>query len=90
MKLYATVSSERATKGQGGKRLFIDIMAEDKSVIAKIYVNEDSITLEHYNKSYVLNVIEIAKGERQKGVCGVSKGYDVCDIVDCDHGGRLN
>lgn len=38
MKLYATVSSERATKGQGGKELMIEIMGENKVVIARIKV----------------------------------------------------
>ena len=39
MKLYATVTSERASKGQGGKELMIEIMGENKVVIALIKVS---------------------------------------------------
>lgn len=27
--------------------------------------------------------------EARKNKCGISKGYDVCDIENCDHGNRL-
>lgn len=39
MKLYATITSERATKGQGGKWLDIEIMGENNVVIARIKVS---------------------------------------------------
>lgn len=38
MKLYAIIESERAKKGQGGKELMIEIMGEDKEVVARIKV----------------------------------------------------
>lgn len=38
MKLYATTTSERASKGQGGRHLDIEIMGENKVVIARIKV----------------------------------------------------
>lgn len=38
MKLYASVTSERATKGQGGKYLDIEIMGDNKMAIARIKV----------------------------------------------------
>lgn len=38
MKLYATIESERAKKGQGGKHLNIDILDENKNLIAFISV----------------------------------------------------
>lgn len=38
MKLYATVTSERATKGQGGEWLAIGIQNEDKETFAYINV----------------------------------------------------
>lgn len=38
MKLYATITSERATKGQGGNFLDIEIMGENKVVIARVKV----------------------------------------------------
>lgn len=41
MKLYATITSERATKGQGGnKQLEIEIMGENKEVIARLRVRK--------------------------------------------------
>lgn len=33
MKLYAKVQSERATKGQGGEHLHIEITGEDKKTV---------------------------------------------------------
>ena len=38
MKLYATTTSERATKGQGGNWLDIEIMGDNKMVIARIKI----------------------------------------------------
>ena len=38
MKLYATVTSERATKGQGGKDLMIEIYGEDREEVCRIKV----------------------------------------------------
>ena len=38
MKLYATVTSERATKGQGGKQLDIEIQNEQQRITHKINV----------------------------------------------------
>lgn len=38
MKLYATTTSERASKGQGGKWLDIEIMGENNVVIARLTV----------------------------------------------------
>lgn len=41
MKLYATVASERATKGQGGnKHLYIDIMTEANIKLGYVRINE--------------------------------------------------
>lgn len=38
MKLYATITSERAMKGQGGKWLEIEIMGENKKPLGVIKV----------------------------------------------------
>ena len=38
MKLYATVTSERATKGQGGNWLEIEILGENKKLLGIIKV----------------------------------------------------
>ncbi len=58
MKLYATVTSERATKGQGGEYLDIDIKNSDKMVVATIKVRPDrlngqSITVWHDSRTDV-------------------------------------
>lgn len=81
MKLYATVTSERATKGQGGEFLDIEIMGHAKVVIARAKVRTSQ---EH---GYLIEVFPVAfpdllkidvkghgykvttKGERQKGDC---------------------
>jgi len=41
MKLYATITSERASKGQGGKWLNIEVIGENKVVIARIKVRSN-------------------------------------------------
>jgi hypothetical protein len=38
MKLYATIESERAKKGQGGKWLEIEIMGENKKPLGRIII----------------------------------------------------
>ena len=69
MKLYATTTSERATKGQGGQWLDIEITAE-KQDLAIISVREES---NNYLISIIANPerkkqeIWIPKGEKQKG-----------------------
>ena len=40
MKLYATTTSERATKGQGGEYIDIDIFNGNKDMVATIKVRE--------------------------------------------------
>jgi len=78
MKLYATTTSERATKGQGGQWLDIEITAE-KQDLAIISVREES---NNYLISIIANPerkkqeIWIPKGEKQKGEKG--KQCDKC------------
>jgi len=72
MKLYATVQSERATKGQGGKYLDIVINNENKENIFRVYVEdrEDEIYAEFVEYSTGAKHIfsnEKTKGEKQKG-----------------------
>ena len=42
MKLYGSISSERATKGQGGKYLNVEISNEKRQVIAFINIIPDN------------------------------------------------
>jgi len=70
MKLYATVTSERASKGQGGNKwLDIDVFtgSSDKSEHQiRISVREDAITIDgHAMKGRIETIL--LKGEKQKG-----------------------
>ncbi len=47
MKLYATVTSERATAGQGGKTLDIEIFDEKKDCFARLTVEEGRMMLSY-------------------------------------------
>lgn len=70
MKLYATVTSERATKGQGGNEFIgIDLFDSEK-------IHLGNITLKRENGNYILyleldservSVKDETKGEKQKG-----------------------
>lgn len=76
MKLYATVSSERTTKGQGGKALHIIIRNEKQNPCIALAVNVD-VTGRVQGNLYVDIVhaavqskgtfLEDKKGEKQKG-----------------------
>jgi len=70
MKLYATTTSERASKGQGGnKYLNIDIFIEDRNY-SKYSIN---ITPDHIimveNLPYKILLDTNLKGKKQKGEC---------------------
>jgi hypothetical protein len=72
MKLYATVSSERASKGQGGKWIDINISGE-KQGIAVITVRENSTyyDLGIVSPTETRNIRIEKKGNKQKGeLCG--------------------
>lgn len=76
MKLYATITSERATKGQGGNNFIDAAFTVDEKTVLTV-----SIELEHMKKGEPYNVIvkdgkgfevygeliETIKGEKQKG-----------------------
>lgn len=81
MKLYATVSSERATKGQGGKYLDIEIFTTNKehpTHRVRVWTDEKTGntmvdtyrihfgTERQYSRDVVFTGIE-TKGKRQKG-----------------------
>jgi len=78
MKLYATVSSERASKGQGGNK-FLDILIEvqdlERTPLTFLRVEQrdnefvlfNSETGKIYDTKPVENVELLEKGKRQKG-----------------------
>ena len=89
MKLYATVTSERATKGQGGDNLLISITGEDKKLLWQITVdkvgntycmglneNEDGL----FKTAYSFRIK--TKGEKKKGECD-GKHDSVQAIIAC-------
>lgn len=72
MNLYAIVSSERASKGQGGKYLDIKITGENKQNYARLFIQQDGeieLTNARGVMVYRANAVEFSetKGEKQKG-----------------------
>lgn len=81
MKLYATVSSERATKGQGGEYLDIELKDEEGICFATVKVRADrqdghSVTIwhdqetdvrAHKDSAWNKEIYDYRKGKRQKG-----------------------
>jgi len=87
MKLYATVSSERATKGQGGNE-FLEIVIsgahQTELITLKLLPNGSGYELQGWthDNHFVQVMIEenLTKGERQKGKacakCGAGTMHD--------------
>ena len=83
MKLYATVTSDRASKGQGGNEaititLKAELLNKERPIIARVYLYNDVQANEYLLTVVPLGMIEdsgeettrrwrIAKGEKQKG-----------------------
>jgi len=80
MKLYATITSERASKGQGGKYLNIKITNEKKETIALMWFEEKEaiISTREDISVEVRDLGKNQKGETREGVCHC--GYP------CDYG----
>jgi len=77
MKFYATTTSERASKGQGGENLEIEIKGEDKRTFieAKVFEKDGEYIFEGYvihpedaqgHRSEQYFRFEIGKGKSQK------------------------
>lgn len=67
MKLYATTSTNRATKGQGGDYLLITLYGEKKDILYIITLKNDYLRLA--DKDGKIIFAENTKGKRQKGEC---------------------
>jgi len=91
MKLYATVESERAKKGQGGDYLDIDITDEDEFIVAqfKVHTKNDGHGLLYYIDTVIREDVYVdghhwidseivKKGERQKGECNARQWSKTC------------
>jgi len=92
MKLYATTTSERASKGQGGnKRLDTIITDANRNEIVKILIQineDDTIALQYWDNTtsrgnkhcFTSNPIMTSKGNKQKGEY---KSGDICNFNAC-------
>lgn len=77
MQLYATVSSERASKGQGGNE-YLEIVItgahQTELITLKLTPNGSKYELRGWthDNQFIQHMIEenMQKGERQKGECG--------------------
>lgn len=92
MKLYATTTSERASKGQGGEWLDIEIIGENRGTIGKIEARDCggyySLKLSTpYNEGDLLKrkggELRIKKGKRQKGEKCISCGIIPDNLGRC-------
>jgi hypothetical protein len=85
MKLYATTTSERATKGQGGNEyLEIDITIKDDAgerPFCTLRLEEKEYTFELFNKNTGENYDSIDKITKTKGE--KKKGESI-DVMECD------
>lgn len=94
-KLYATVTSEKASKGQGGQKyLNIDINVASNTptfrsrvifdeLLGIYYISFESLHFKKWSVVYqteVLTNVEQTKGEKQKG-----KMCEWCNGQDCFH-----
>ena len=88
MRLYATTTSERASKGQGGKYLEIEITDEKKRILA--IVNVDSECIRFRPNPYTMEHGEVSE-VRVKGKCAVcgklhgrTDGANICESCSAD------
>jgi hypothetical protein len=102
MKLYGTITSERATKGQGGnKYLNIDILVGDKNnpiLLAQFTAEHKSdvdgmgsgyVLYDHNSRENIYWVLDKEKGERQKGEMSEPRQDYHCKICkDSDEWGN--
>jgi hypothetical protein len=68
MKLYATVASERATKGQGGEYLVIEIAGKRKDTIAYVVVEyEKRAESEAFPVITIASAVEVREEKHNAG-----------------------
>lgn len=86
MKLYATVTSERASKGQGGE--YLDIVITDSQKI-KLWQLNVTPSLNLFIKQYINGravdqwVLEANRGEKQKGEHSIGCCKDHTKHIGC-------
>lgn len=67
MKLYATITSERASKSQGGNEWIETILSVDRVSKVRLYMDADAIRLYGGENGSILLYEQHEKGKRQKG-----------------------
>lgn len=99
MKLYATTTSERASKGQGGNdRLDIEVLYGSKAKQLKacsVYIkanDDDTFTMTIIDNTNSTLLHTTLKGEKKKGECanvGIEKdGFGLCGQCNQFHNKR--
>lgn len=90
MKLYANVTSERASKGQGGEYLDIVITGAHQTELVSLHIKPDGVNYRltgwtHDNHRIDVVISEnMTKGEKQKGEGQKSmKHPSGCDCYHC-------
>lgn len=66
MKLYATTTSERASKGQGGQYLTIKITNESKKVLWTMFIKDEILNVYKNDSFKVIFKDWESKGEKKK------------------------
>jgi hypothetical protein len=90
MRLYATVTSERAKKGQGGEFLILDITDKHKRKILNLHIYEGERGYILRGSDYGMFKIDISdsKGEKQKGDCLICTTLNGITSRCRAHGGK--
>lgn len=89
MKLYATTTSERASKGQGGNEyLDIAIRNDTEEIIALISFYPDGTCTAQVKSDIRTDFdqpreIDLHRRKSTAPICGIEKGFGVCDDENC-------
>lgn len=96
MKLYATITSERASKGQGGNEyLIVQLQSEDKDIVGTLTMKPHG--LNSYQILWTSGLHEavlikdgiLTKGKKQTGECIRCNGNG-CPACDGTKGSKYN
>ena len=85
MKFYATIKSERASKGQGGKHLEIEITDEDRDTILFFTIGEKGVFSLAGRPFYVKSILEQCKKLLSEGYVIKGKKQKTEKDDECEH-----
>ena len=67
MKLYATTTSERASKGQGGNKFIcINLLNEKKEIVTEINYMPSSVTVRHFDTTVHFDAVSKANNQKDE------------------------